>query len=188
MHVCSWGSITKRRRKKEGPCLMKLYTPSPSILTVVTWVPQSRLAFGQTLHVGWPLGLRPSAITILQCAALLVAGGYVQPCGPIKSLFLLSPACCLIVRPYADSSEPSYATTLFYQSIRAIPCQTSEKMVNVKKWIFFNEMWKIIGQIDDFDRYFNNSCNLGVFLAKNQKYPKITVLKKWKVKKKNVFF
>ena len=29
-------------------------------------------------------------------------------------------------------------------------------------------MWKIIGQIDDFDRFLNNSSNLGVFLAKNK--------------------
>jgi hypothetical protein len=32
--------------------------------------------------------------------------------------------------------------------------------------------------MDDFDRFLNNFCNLGVFLAKNQKYPKMTVLKK----------
>ena len=51
-------------------------------------------------------------------------------------------------------------------------------------WIFFNEMWKIIGQIDDFDHFLNNSCDLEVFLAKNQKCPKMTVLKKWKLKKK----
>ena len=56
------------------------------------------------------------------------------------------------------------------------------KKVNVKKC--FNEMWKILGQIDDFYRFLNNSCNLGVFLAKNQKYPKMTVLKKWKLKKR----
>ena len=31
-----------------GPWLMKLYTTPHSILTLVTWVPQSRLAFGQT--------------------------------------------------------------------------------------------------------------------------------------------
>ena len=58
------------------------------------------------------------------------------------------------------------------------------KKVNVKKWIFVYEMWKIIGKIDDFDRVLNNSYNLGVFLAKNQKYPKMTVLKKWKLKKR----
>ena len=45
-------------------------------------------------------------------------------------------------------------------------------------------MWKIIGPIDDFDRFLNNSYNLGMVLAKNQKYPKMTVLKKWKLKKK----
>ena len=70
-----------------GPWQMKLYTTPPSILTLVTWVPQSRLAFGQTPHVGWPSGLRPLAITILQCAASLAAGGYDRPCGPIESLF-----------------------------------------------------------------------------------------------------
>ena len=58
------------------------------------------------------------------------------------------------------------------------------KKVNVEKWIFFYEMWKIIGQIDDIDRFLKNSCDLGVFLAKNQKYPKMTVLKKWKFKKR----
>ena len=52
------------------------------------------------------------------------------------------------------------------------------KKVNVKKVDFFYEMAKIIGQIDDFDVFLNNSCNLGVFLAKNQIYPKITVLNK----------
>ena len=52
-----------------------------------------------------------------------------------------------------------------------------EKRSTSKSGFFFNEMWKIIGQIDDFDRFFNNSCNLGVFLAKNPKYRKMTVLK-----------
>ena len=65
--------------------------------------------------------------------------------------------------------------------IRAIPCQRSEKKGQLWKVDFFNEMWKIMGQIDDFDRFLNNSCNLGVFLAKNQKFPKMTVLKKWKL-------
>ena len=91
---------------------MRLYTSPPPILTLVTWVPQSRLAFGQTPHVGRPSGLRPSAITILQCAALLAAGGYDRPCGRIKSLFLLSPARCLIVRPHANSSELSYSYSI----------------------------------------------------------------------------
>ena len=77
---------------------MKLYTTPPSIQTLVIWVPQSNLAFDQAPHVGWPLGLRPSAITILQCAASLAA--------------LQSPARCLIGRPYADSSKLSYSTVV----------------------------------------------------------------------------
>ena len=62
-----------------------------------------------TPHIDWLSGLRPSPNRILQCAASLAASGYDRPCGPIKSLFLLSPARCLIVRPYADSSELSYS-------------------------------------------------------------------------------
>ena len=58
---------------------MKLYTTPPFILTLVTWVPQSRLA-----------------------------------CGPIESLFLLTPARCLIVRPLADSSELSYSYCILF--------------------------------------------------------------------------
>ena len=38
-----------------------------------------------------------------------------------------------------------------------------EKRSTSKSGFFFNEMWKIIGQIDDIDRFFDNSCNLGVF-------------------------
>ena len=37
---------------------------------------------------------------------------------------------------------------------------------------FFDEMGKIIRQIDDFGRFLNNVCNFGVLLAKNQKFPK----------------
>ena len=82
-----WGGSIKKKR----PLLMKLYATPPSILTLVTWVPQSRLAFSQTPHIGWPSGLGPLAITILQCAASLAAGGYVRPFGPNKSLFLSKP-------------------------------------------------------------------------------------------------
>ena len=48
-----------------------------------------------------------------------------------------------------------------------------EKRSTSQSGFFFNEMWKIIGQIDDVDPFFNNFCNYGVFLAKNQKYPKM---------------
>ena len=66
----------------------------------------------------------------------------------------------------------------------AIACQRSEKKGQHQKVDFFNEMWKIMGQIDYFGRFLNNSCNLGVFLVKNQKYLKTTVLKKWKLNKR----
>ena len=62
------------------------------------------------------------------------------------------------------------------------------KKVNVEKLIFFDEIWKIIRQIDDFGRFLNNFCNFGVFLAQNEKHPKMTVLKQWKLKKYNYFF
>ena len=57
------------------------------------------------------------------------------------------------------------------------------KKVNVKKWIF---LWNVKDNRANwwFWPFLNNSCNLGVFLAKNQKYPKITVLKKRKLKKR----
>ena len=42
---------------------MKLYTTPPSILTLVTWVPQSRLAFGHSarrLAIGPPALAKPN--------------------------------------------------------------------------------------------------------------------------------
>ena len=79
---------------------MNLYNSPPPILT---WVPQGRLAFGQTPHEGWLSDFWPSAITIQQCVALLAAAGYDWPCGLIESLILLSRARCLIVSPYDNS-------------------------------------------------------------------------------------
>ena len=60
----------------------------------LTWVPQSKLAFGHYCRLDWLLGLWPSAITILQCAAPLAA----CHCHHIS----------LIVGPYANSSKVSY--------------------------------------------------------------------------------
>ena len=37
------------------------------------------------------------------------------------------------------------------------------KKVNVKKWIFFYEMWEIIGQIDGFDRFWTTLVIWGGF-------------------------
>ena len=58
-----------------------------------------------------------------------------------------------------------------------------EKKVNDKKWIFFNEMGKIIMQFDVFCCRLNNFCNFRVFLAQKEKHPKMIVLTKLKKKK-----
>ena len=57
-----------------------------------------------------------------------------------------------------------------------------EKRSTSKSGFFFNEIGKIIRQIHDFGRFLNNFCNFGVFLAKNQKYPKMT-FEKLKIEK-----
>ena len=44
---------------KGGPWLMKIYPTPPPILTLVTWVPQSKLAFGRSAH---RLAIGPSAL------------------------------------------------------------------------------------------------------------------------------
>ena len=77
--------------------LVKFYTTPPSILPLVTWIPQGRLAFGHHRRVGWLSGLWPLAITILQSAALLAAAGYNW-----KSSLLRSTRC-MIIRPFCDS-------------------------------------------------------------------------------------
>ena len=92
--------------------LQLLYPTPTSILTLVTWVPQSRLAFG---HSARRLAIGPPALAKPNPTASLAAGGYDWPCGPIESLFLLSPARCLIVRPYytAPSCLTVVLTTTF---------------------------------------------------------------------------
>ena len=79
---------------------------SPSSLA---WIQCTQAGLRPNPHVGWPLGLRPSAKSILQCAASLAAAGYDRPCGPIKSLFLLSPARILDGRARLYSSKLSYS-------------------------------------------------------------------------------
>ena len=70
-----------------------------------------------SLHIGWPLCLQPLAITILQYAASLAAGGYDWPWGLIESLLLLRLACCLIARLYANSSYTN-TTILSYSDCK----------------------------------------------------------------------
>ena len=66
----SWPTVEEgwRGGLTVGPWPVKLYTTQPYIVTLVTWVPQIRLAFGHPHRESWPSSLRPSAITILQCA------------------------------------------------------------------------------------------------------------------------
>ena len=88
---------------------LKLYTTPSSILTFVTWVPQSRLAFG---HSAGRLVVGPLPNLIIQCAASLTTGGYDRPCKPIKSLFLLSPARILDGKAWLYSSKLSYSAVV----------------------------------------------------------------------------
>ena len=78
---------------------------SPSSLA---WVQRTQACLRPNPHIGWPSGLRPSAKRILHWAASLAAAGYNRPCGPIKSLFILSPARILDGRARLYSSELSY--------------------------------------------------------------------------------
>ena len=105
---------------------MKLYPTPPSILHLGHHPPclgnsTHKLAFGQAPHGSWPLGLRPSAIAILQCAASLATGGYDRPCGPSENIFLLIPARILDGRARLYSSELSYEA-LYYSTIYPNSC------------------------------------------------------------------
>ena len=66
---------------------MKLYITPPSILTLVTWVPQSRLAFGHPAH---RLADGPPALGQTESYSaqpLLAAGGYNQPLSQLGVFF-----------------------------------------------------------------------------------------------------
>ena len=65
-----------------GPWLMKLYTTPPYILTLVTWVPQSRLAFGHSAHrlaVGPPALGQTESYTVQPCLPLAATIGLLSP-------------------------------------------------------------------------------------------------------------
>ena len=49
----------------------------------------------------------------------------------------------------------------------AIPYQRSKTKGQHQRVDFFDEMWKIIRQMDDFGRFLKNFCSFWVFLAKN---------------------
>ena len=101
---------------------------SPSSLA---WVQRTQAGLRPNPHVSWPSGLRPSAKSILQCAASLAAGGYDRPCGPIKSLFLLSPARILDGRARLYSSELSYSYCM------TVPSCPNNKKKSISKFFSF---------------------------------------------------
>ena len=93
---------------------MKLYITPQSILTLVTWVTQSRLAFG---HSARRLAIQPPALAkpnptvcSLACRWRLRAALRADQ----ESFSIETHPICLIVRPYADNSDLSYTTTLSY--------------------------------------------------------------------------
>ena len=63
-----------------------------------------------------------------------------------------------------------------------------EKGSTSKSGFFLDEMLKIIRQIHDFGRFFDNFCSLGVFLAKNKKILKDYCFQKVKIEKNIVFY
>jgi hypothetical protein len=71
---------------------MKLYTTLPSILTLVTWVSQSRLVFGHSAH---RLAVRPPALGQTKSYS-------VQPC-----LLLAIPSFSIESVPLLDSKALS---------------------------------------------------------------------------------
>ena len=83
------------------------HSASWSRIPSLAWVQRTQAGLRPNPHVSWPSGLRLSAKSILQCAASLAAGGYDRPCGPIESLFLLSPARILDGRARLYSPELS---------------------------------------------------------------------------------
>ena len=83
-----------------------IYPNSRSPSSVVL-VQRMRAGLCPNPHIGWPSGLRPSAITILQCAASLAACGYDQSCMPIESIFWLKPTFMPDSRALGHNSELS---------------------------------------------------------------------------------
>ena len=106
-YVHSWGGHYKKK-KKLGPWLMKLYTTPPSILTLVTWVPQSRLAFGHSarrLAIG-PLAKRNPTVSSLACRWRLRSALRADQ----ESFSIETHPLSLIVRP--DYTAPSSPTEM----------------------------------------------------------------------------
>ena len=70
----------------------------------------------------------------------------------------------------------------------AIPCQRFEKKGQHQKVDFFDDIGKIIRQMDDFGHFLNNFCNFCLFLAPKKKIPKNDCFEKVKIEEKSFFF
>ena len=92
-----------------------IYPTPPSILPLVTWVPQSKLAFAHHCRVSWPWAFGPSPTTILTHHSLACRWRLQE------SFLIETHRLCLIVRPYADNYELSYTTTLSYITDTILP-------------------------------------------------------------------
>ena len=66
----------------------------------MTWVQHRQAGLRPSQQVGWPSGLRHSAIKILTLPALLAAGAYIRLFGPNESLIVLKPTRILDSRPH----------------------------------------------------------------------------------------
>ena len=69
---------------------MKLFTTPPSILTLVTWV--QRMQAWPSVNSARRLAFKSESKSYSVQPASLAAADYDWPCGPIESLFILSPA------------------------------------------------------------------------------------------------
>ena len=100
---------------------MKLYITPPSILTLVTWVPQSRLSFGHSAH---RLAIGPTALAKPNPTVCSLACRWrlrLALRADRESFSIGTHPLCLIVRPYANNSELSYTTTLSYNTDTILP-------------------------------------------------------------------
>ena len=73
---------------------MKLYTTTPTILTLLTWVCQNKLAFGQTPHAGCLSGSGPRPLQSYSVQPHLQLAAKIGPEGRLR-VFLIE-SCMLL--------------------------------------------------------------------------------------------
>ena len=100
-------SLSTSTRVPEEPWLMKLFTTPPSILILVTWV--HRMQAWPSANSARRLAFESESESYSVQPASLAAGDYYRTCGPIESLFLLSPARILDGKAQLYSFQLSYS-------------------------------------------------------------------------------